>query len=91
LWPPSAFSKLAEPLALRGLVAAAVRGPYCGVSVELPKEGGTTKCLYCGTTLKAIDLGGCDLSGYDRKFCGACGFRASAAAEIFLILFSHRC
>jgi endogenous inhibitor of DNA gyrase (YacG/DUF329 family) len=50
------FAKLAELLASRGLVVAAVRCPYCGGSVELPKEGDTTKCPYCGTTLKAIDL-----------------------------------
>jgi len=38
------------------VVVAAVRCPYCGGSVELPKEGDTTKCPYCGTTLKAVDL-----------------------------------
>jgi hypothetical protein len=50
------FAELAELLASKGLVVAAVRCPYCGGSVELPKEGDTTKCPYCGTALKAIDL-----------------------------------
>jgi len=50
------FAKLAELLASKGVVVAAVRCPYCGGSVELPKEGDTTKCPYCGTTLKAVDL-----------------------------------
>jgi DNA-directed RNA polymerase subunit RPC12/RpoP len=50
------FAELAELLASKGVVVAAVRCPYCGGSVELPKEGETTKCPYCGTTLKAVDL-----------------------------------
>jgi hypothetical protein len=50
------FAKQAELLASKGVVVAAVRCPDCGGSVELPKEGDTTKCPYCGTTLKAVDL-----------------------------------
>jgi len=50
------FEKLEQLLASKGVVVTAVRCPYCGGSVQLPKEGDTTKCSYCGTTLRAVDI-----------------------------------
>ena len=52
----SNFAQLAELLASKGIVVAEVRCPYCGASIELPKEGDTVKCPYCGATLKVIDV-----------------------------------
>jgi lysine biosynthesis protein LysW len=52
----SDFAQLAEILASKGIVVAEVRCPYCGASIELPKEGDTVKCPYCGATLKVIDV-----------------------------------
>jgi ribosomal protein S27AE len=52
----SDFAQLAELLASKGIVVAEVRCPYCGASIELPKEGDTVKCPYCGATLKVIDV-----------------------------------
>jgi len=50
------FSFLKEQLAKGGLVVQSVKCPSCGASVELPKEGSTAKCSYCGAVVQATDL-----------------------------------
>ena len=50
------FAEVARLLASTGLVVTAVRCPYCGGSIELPKDGDTTRCPYCGSVVKAIDV-----------------------------------
>ena len=50
------FERLAELIASKGFVIAAVRCPYCGGSVDLPRSGDIMKCSYCGTTLKAVEV-----------------------------------
>lgn len=50
------FTELAKFIASTGLIITAVRCSYCNGRIGLPEKGDITKCLYCNSVIKAIDV-----------------------------------
>jgi len=50
------FSWVKEYLNKGGIVLTTIKCPQCGASIDLPKEGSTTKCGYCRASIHAQDV-----------------------------------
>jgi len=50
------FAALRDLMENGGIVVTTVKCPSCGANVDLPKNGDTFTCAYCGSAIHAVDV-----------------------------------